>query len=110
MDMQPLQASFATQDQAESVIRKLASLRGDRFRLERASGNANQSSELSSASTADSDNPASSLLSNSRLEASEELTPARLGSSAEFTLSANVPGEATEQARTVILQAGGVIL
>lgn len=105
-----MQASFATQDQAESVIRKLASLRGDRFRLERASGNAIQSSEISAASTADSANPSSSLLSDSRLEASEELTPAHSSSSAEFTLSANVPGEAAEQARTVILQAGGVIL
>jgi len=37
-EMQPMRARFANQDQAESAIRKLAALRGDRFRLERAGG------------------------------------------------------------------------
>ncbi len=88
MEMQPLQARFASQDQAESVIRKLSALRGDRFRLERAgeafgtsTGNARQDSEFGS----------------------------DLGMTApsEFTLSALIPTDAAEPARTVIRQAGG---
>jgi hypothetical protein len=112
LDMQPLQASFATQDQAESVIRKLASLRGDRFRLERAGVSGNALTSLAGATSSDSDSGdlSMSARSDSRLEASEELTPTKQNSVAEFTLSANVPGNATDQARTVILQAGGVIL
>ncbi|WP_239617436.1 hypothetical protein [Cohnella mopanensis] len=101
MEMQSLQAKFDTQDQAESVIRKLASLRGDRFRLERASsaGAVSSAPEFSQTTALD-----------SRLEASEELTPAQTSSNAEFTLSAIVPGDASDQARTVILQAGGEII
>lgn len=38
LNMQPIRAKFATQDQAESVIRKLSALRGDRFRLEKTGG------------------------------------------------------------------------
>jgi len=93
LDMQPLQARFATQDQAESAMRKLASLRSDRFRLERVGHEAQtNTSELESTFTSN----------------VEELSSSGFTSSAaEFTLSANVPSEATEQARRVVLQAGG---
>ncbi|QMV40448.1 hypothetical protein [Cohnella cholangitidis] len=108
MDMQPLQARFETQDQAESVIRKLASLRGDRFRLERFSGASSSpsSAQLPSAIGSSEASP----LSDSRLEASVELTPSAVTPVAEFTLSANVPEDAADQARTVIVQAGGQII
>jgi len=84
MDMQPLQAGFATQDQAESVIRKLSALRGDRFRLERAGGTAPGAAEQWNAEFG-----------------------SELGGGAEFQLSVHVPKEAESQARTVIQQAGG---
>lgn len=85
VDMQSIQAEFTSQDQAESVMKKLGSLRGDRFRLERAGVS----------------------LGDSRVEFAEEVGS---NAPAEFTLSANVPGDATEQARAVILQAGGRML
>ncbi|WP_349403249.1 hypothetical protein [Cohnella silvisoli] len=102
--MNPIQARFATQDQAESAMRKLAALRSDRFRLERV---------------------ATSLDIDTSIEAAEDMSPLAASadaaahqwgvspegsSSAVFTLSANVPDAATDQARTVILQAGGQII
>ncbi|MFC4599330.1 hypothetical protein [Cohnella hongkongensis] len=87
MQMQPLQATFSTQAQAESVVRKLSALRADRFRLERADGSAGSSP-------------------------GREPWNAEIGSelgadAAEFTLAALVPTDALAQARTVIRQAGG---
>ena len=88
MEMQPLQAAFASQDQAESVIRKLSFLRGDRFRLERADG------------------ASGDLAGNGRQEA-EFGSDLGASASSEFTLSVLIPTEAADQARTVIRQAGG---
>ncbi|RKP55199.1 hypothetical protein D7Z26_08255 [Cohnella endophytica] len=89
MDMESMQAGFATQDQAESVIKKLASLRGDRFRLERTRA----------------------ALSDTRTEFAEESgLAASTQAPLEFTFSANVPGDAAEQARAVIAEAGGRML
>jgi hypothetical protein len=116
LDMMPLQARFATQDQAESAMRKLASLRSDRFRLERVGAYANTgSSEFDASLTA-------SVLAGSTFQSSGGVMPSAVaaanqlgvspegGSTDEYTLSANVPGEAAEQAKNVILQAGGQIM
>ncbi len=92
MDMETLQARFATQDQAESVIRKLSALRSDRFRLERA----------------DARDGASSSDQHVNAEFGSDLGSSAVDA-AEFTLSAIVPKVAADQARTVIRQAGGEI-
>ncbi len=119
--MQPLQARFATQDQAESAIRKLASLRSDCFRLERiGSNNIADSFEGDSAQSVD--GLTASVLAGSAFQSSAGVmasadvaahqwgvTP-QSGTAAEFMLSAKVPGDASEQARTVILQSGGQII
>ncbi len=100
MDMEPLQARFETQDQAESVIRKLSALRSDRFRLERTSAGAAASSGGQSWNAEiGSDLGAIATPSNAYATSA----------AAEFTLSAIVPAAAADQARTVIRQAGGVI-
>ena len=100
MDMEPLQARFETQDQAESVIRKLSALRSDRFRLERASAGAAASSG-GQAWSAEAGSDLGVIAASSDAAAS--------AADAEFTLSAIVPAAAADQARTVIRQAGGVI-
>jgi hypothetical protein len=127
LDMQPLQARFATQDQAEAAMRKLAALRSDRFRLERAgagtAGEAFASAEMQQPSQdAAIDGLAASVMeAGSAIQASAGVmastdvtawgvTPQSSGLVAEFTLSANVPDSATEQARTVIQQAGGELI
>jgi hypothetical protein len=98
LNMQSMQARFATQDQAESVMRKLASLRSDCFRLERAGHYAD--SEASSLDYS----PTALSLSSSVIEGTV-VNPAE-----EFMLSANVPDAAKEQARNVIMQAGGQVI
>ncbi|BBI34752.1 hypothetical protein [Cohnella abietis] len=101
MDMQPLQAKFATQDQAESAIRKLSSLRSDCFRLEKIGPYSGQIETTE----------ADALQSIDGLTATALEGSISLGSpEAAFTLSASVPGLATDQARSVILQAGGEII
>jgi len=87
LEMKPLQAAFATQDQAESVIRKLSALRGDCFRLERIGG-----------------------VMNANVEFSGELGASSKETTAEFTLAVNIPAAAAEQARTVIIGAGGQMM
>jgi hypothetical protein len=121
LDMMPLQARFATQDQAESAMRKLASLRSDRFRLERVGAYADTGTPeidasqpvdgLTASVLAGSAFPSSGGVMASGVAAAVQwgVTPEG-GPSEEYTLSANVPGEATEQARNVILQAGGQMM
>jgi hypothetical protein len=121
LDMMPLQARFATQDQAESAMRKLASLRSDRFRLERVGAYADTGTpEIEASQTVD--GLTASVLAGSAFPSSGGVMASGVaaaiqwgispdgGPIAEFTLSANVPGEAAELARTVILQAGGQIM
>lgn len=124
--MQPIQARFATQDQAESAMRKLASLRSDRFRLERISsgfGSSYASDQAEAIQSSDVDGLTASVLTGSAFQSSGGVmasadaaahqwgvTPEGDGPASEYTLSANVPGEAAEQARTVIEQAGGQII
>jgi hypothetical protein len=101
--MQPVQATFATQEQAEAAVRKLASLRGDRFRLER-SGAAAPSASVEFASSLGEMVPA--------YPSEEGVTASALASDAmwsdgAFMLSADIPAEAAEQARRVIQDAGG---
>ncbi|WP_123039791.1 hypothetical protein [Cohnella candidum] len=82
MDVQTIQARFDNQEQAESAIRKLAALRGDRFRIEREG--------------------------SFSVEFAAELgTPEEAAESGSFTLSANIPQEASDRARSVIEAAGG---
>lgn len=116
-----MQAKFATQDQAESAIRKLAFLRGDRFRLERVGAYADTGTPAIDASQSV-DGLTASVLAGSAFQSSSGIMASadaaahqwgvspEGGPTAEFTLSANVPGEAAEQARTVILQAGGEMI
>ena len=101
MDMLPLQARFASQDQAESVIRKLASLRSETFRLEKMVPNG----AVDGASTMDVSASGVNLTSSI---ASDIAYNSR--STEEFTLSANVPGAVADQARNVIVQAGGQVI
>ncbi len=124
--MQPIQARFATQDQAESAMRKLASLRSDRFRLERVIngfGSSYGSDQAGAIQSSDVDGLTASVLAGSAFQSSAGVmasadaaahqygeTPEGSGPVAEYTLSANVPGAAAEQARTVIEQAGGQIV
>lgn len=93
-DVRFIAANFTTQEQAESVVRKLASLRGDRFRIER---------EL----PADAAGP----ISGASVEFASEVG---VGGSApndvsesSFTLSLQVPATCVDQACSVIRAAGG---
>jgi hypothetical protein len=111
-DMQPLQARFATQEQAEAAMRKLAALRSDRFRLERAAlaeapkGGGLEAGVFSESAFYDS----TALISGDETSSwGDESAGANTGL-AEFMLSAHVPSMATEQARTVVEQAGGQVV
>jgi hypothetical protein len=103
MDMQPLQARFATQDQAESAMRKLTALRSDCFRLERTATYDDVGAEAIVDLAQSMDGLTASVLAGSGIQSFS-------GSGGEYTLSANVPGAVTEQARTDILQVGGQVL
>ena len=100
MDMQAIQARFATQQQAEAAVRKLAALRGDQFRLERQGVGAADAAV--STDLADMD----------ALGALTEFQPVdgEVSSFLSFSLSAVVPAMATEQARSVIADAGGQMM
>jgi hypothetical protein len=101
LQMLPIQASFTTQEQAEAAIRKLASLRGDGFRLENAGGG-DQAGPYREPN----------MLNENYMflfwgdQADAALSPP----AGSFTLSANVPAAALEQARSVIASVGGQIL
>ena len=95
--MQLLNARFVTQDAAESAVRKLASLRSEGIRLERRVSNADRvSPSLDAGQMADGLTSMSGSLAQS--------APA-----SEFALSVNVPSSVADQARKVILEAGGQI-
>ncbi|WP_027088266.1 hypothetical protein [Cohnella panacarvi] len=96
MEMQSLHAAFNSQEEAESAIRKLSALRGDQFRLEKI-----PSAESDEIFT-DSAQPAFSVEASGTL--GEIASPKAL-----YSLSVNVPGSATEQARSVIRDAGGIL-
>jgi hypothetical protein len=114
VDMQLLRASFASQEAAESAVRKLTSLRSDGIRLERLSSNPEADQDAGSLT-------ATVLAGNGIQEysgamaaadvPSQEWRVARGGQpdagTSQFTLSVNVPGSVAEQARNVILGAGG---
>ncbi|MBW5444917.1 hypothetical protein GE107_02410 [Cohnella sp. CFH 77786] len=121
MDTLTIQARFSTQEQAESAVRKLASLRGDRFRIEREAAyaqagtpaiDADQSADGLTASVL----AGSAVQSYSGVMASADAAANGWGVGAEgapaasFTLSANVPVMAAEQARSVLLGAGGEMM
>ncbi len=97
MQMQSIQASFPSQEQAESAVRKLASLRGDCFRVECIGGSAQTGAYGSAMSAAD----------YTFLHWGDTGAETRAGT---YTLSANVPATAAEQARSVIQGAGGQML
>jgi hypothetical protein len=121
LDMQPLQARFATQDQAESAMRKLTALRSDGFRLERTAAYDSAGAEAIVDLAQSLDGLTASALASSTIQPSSGVMESEEAgnqwgfspqgtSSGDYTLSANVPGMAAEQARTVILQAGGQIV
>ncbi|WP_276356008.1 hypothetical protein [Cohnella caldifontis] len=103
MEMQSIQARFSSQEQAESAVRKLASLRGDCFRLEREGGFAQADASAGSfdAEMAEMDAPVESF--------GWANEPASAGGTS-FSLTAQIPAEAAEQARSVISAAGGKML
>ncbi|TJY43462.1 hypothetical protein E5161_06160 [Cohnella pontilimi] len=113
MDTHTIQARFATQEEAESAVRKLSSLRGDRFRLERESGGYTRmaASEMASEPAPGAMNasePAGAPVQNfSGTLANEFASDVGTAPAAAFTLSADVPASVTEQARRVIQDAGG---
>jgi hypothetical protein len=109
-----MQARFATQEQAEAAVRKLSSLRGDRLRIERESGYAEfgapeaagQPTEGMTASV-----PAGSPVESfSAAAADDYATDISAAPAAAFTLSADIPAAAAEQARKVIADNGGQLL
>lgn len=102
--MQPMQASFEHQEQAEEAIRKLASLRADRFRMERTVQGADFGSAVAAAQPAAMNELANRLVGDAAVEAAGELGALP---EADFHLSVHVPTDALEQARSVITQAGG---
>lgn len=116
--MQSLNAAFHCQDEAESAIRKLSALRGDQFRLERIPGTemapklTGAMKALTSPDQADSYTDTDAIFTDSAPAFSVEAS-STLGEFASpealFSLSVKVPGSATEQARTVIRQAGGIL-
>jgi hypothetical protein len=115
MDSQTLQARFASQEQAESAVRKLSSLRGDRFRLERATGYSENSTPDAAADPSPeaftASEPAGSPVENYSAVAASEFASDLGGAPAvAFTLSADVPMTMAEQARRVILDAGGQMM
>lgn len=98
MDTLTIQARFPSQEQAESAVRKLASLRGDCFRLERETGFPQAATFALETEMANLDAPVESF--------GWANEPVRAGQ-ASFSLSVQIPVGAAEQARTVIREAGG---
>lgn len=115
MDTHSLKASFASQEQAESAIRKLSALRGDRFRLEKASsadpGRTPQAAMTSGRANVPGDYTDTDEIFTGGYGLYNEEASSNLGEFASpealYSLSVQVPGSAAEQARTVILQNGG---
>ncbi|MBB6675387.1 hypothetical protein [Cohnella nanjingensis] len=111
LDMQRLQASFTSQDQAEEAIRKLTALRGNRFRMAREGAGADFGSGVVDANAQMNAMANSLLYGASEPELGDELgRSAVLESEAAFSLSADVPASAIEQARQVVAQAGGTVV
>lgn len=92
MDRSRISAEFATREAAESVIRKLAFLRGDSFEVTEAAGGALRNG---TAGMAD-------------LEAAGTLGDLPEASGTVFIVTANVPTAAAERSLTVVAQAGGL--
>ena len=100
MDLQllPIRAGFATRGQAESVMRKLASLRGEAFRLEYAGDGFGRM---------ESEHEMAMLDSGYNFLFWEDPGGAPAPDAGSYVLSANVPAAALAQARTVIEESGG---
>ncbi|MBO9599904.1 MAG: hypothetical protein J7559_19045 [Cohnella sp.] len=119
MEMQSLHASFNSQEEAESAIRKLSALRGDQFRLEKIPGTeiAPKSTRVMEALTspdhADNYTDTDEIFTDSALPAFSVEASSTLGEFAStealYSLSVKVPGSATDQARSVIRDAGGIL-
>ncbi len=117
VDRQTLQASFASQDAAESAIRKLSALRGDNFRLEKKGsvdpGRTPQAALTSGRANVPGDYTDTDEIYTGGMGLYEAEASSNLGEFASpealYSLSVQVPGLAAEQARTVLLQAGGTV-
>jgi len=96
--MQPIRAGFATREQAESVMRKLASLRGEAFRLENVGDGFGRTEP---------EHEMAMLDSGYNFLFWEDPGGAPAPDAGSYVLSANVPAAALAQARTVIEEAGG---
>jgi hypothetical protein len=95
-DFRFIEAKFATQEQAESVVRKLTALRGNRFRIERVQP-PGAAAHPSSAHAEFAD------------EAGIGMTSADAGTDLPFSLSVQIPAMAVEQAISVIRAANGYV-
>jgi hypothetical protein len=120
METHTFQARFASQEQAEAAVRKLAALRGDRFRVERVgsfpqsgmTGGANASADgLSAVGMSENEMPTySGVMAASEAASPEWGAGTEEAQAASFTLSAQVPAASAEQVRSVILGAGGEMI
>ncbi len=100
MDSATINARFGTQEQAESAVRKLRALRGDCFRIECES--------VQAAPSGLADTHVEFAAENGFLPTLADQTDPRLKLS--FTLSAQLPVQVAEQARSVIFDAGGRLM
>jgi len=105
MESVTINARFGTQEQAESALRKLRALRGDCFRIEchGASASADNLSSLQVEFATESDLAGESV----RRRANEPIHLSDQTGGQSFTLSANMPDQAVDQARSVVHEAGG---
>lgn len=122
MDTQTIQARFSSQEQAESAVRKLAALRGDRFRIERHAAADSGTGSAAMLSNSEADGWAGSTGDAGVMSAADGAVGVAPNSwwgddaagggasAASFTLSANVPLIASGQAGKVIQSAGGEML
>ena len=105
-----ISARFRSQEQAESAVRKLRALRGDCFRIE-CHGDADAAAD--SLSSLQVEFAAESDLAGeiARPNAADSPSSAAADQLAEpsFTLSASIPDQATDQAHSVIAEAGGQV-
>lgn len=115
MEMTSLSAKFASQEDAESAVRKLAALRGDRFRLERVSPSAIpvdvegfQTSAAVQAAVDFADDALGEPPPDSPQQAQRDNVEEKMQS--YFALSMNIPSAALIQARTVIQLGGGQVV
>lgn len=105
MDSVTINARFGSQEQAESAVRKLRALRGDCFRIECHGAGASEEGLSSSRMEFAAESELTGETVQRQADATQ-FTPDQNGGQS-FSLSANIPDQAVDQARSVIQEAGG---